>query len=282
VPLTQPLTQTLLQPLARGLIARRAGGAAPVPVWTPASIGAEVWFDASDLSSMKQDRTGASATVDAAVDSPVGSWLNKGTFGGWITAPNDSARPVLRAASGLYRLDFDGVDDRLSGALGLLRNVSAWTLAVTTQKATLADQKRILHIGVNDDGSGNIRAGLFSRNGSAAETRVIGRRVDEYGSASVIVSDDYVSQNVVLVSTGNYATTTALLRKNGVQVASNTSWLSSGTTPNSGGGIVIGAGPNIDYWDGFIYQGVVKQAVVGGSDLSSLETFLGAKAGLTI
>lgn len=250
--------------------------------WTPASIGAEVWFDASDLSTMKQDRTGASATVDAAVDSPVGSWLNKGTFGGWITAPNDSARPVLREASGLYRLDFDGVNDRLSGALGLLRNVSAWTLAVTTQKTTTTNQKRILNVGASDDGSGSLRAGLISRYGSATETRVIGRRNDADGSASAIVSDDYVSQNVVLVGIGNYATTTALLRKNGAQVASNTSWLSSGNTPNSGGGLVIGAGSGTDYWDGFIYQSVVKQAVVGGSDLSSLETFLGAKAGLTI
>lgn len=266
-----------------GRIAPNVAALSPGPAaWTPASIGAEVWFDASDLSSMKQDRTGASATVDAAVDSPVGSWLNKGTFGGWVTAPNDSARPVLRAASGLYRLDFDGVDDRFLGALGLLRNVSAWTVAASAKKATRADQRRILNIGASDDGSGGVRAGLISRFGYASETRVIGRRNNADASASAIVSDDYVSQNVVLVGIGNYATTTALLRKNGAQVASNTSWLSSGNTPNSGGGIVIGAGPNVDYWDGFIYQSVVKQAVVGGSDLSSLETFLGAKAGLTI
>lgn len=88
-------------------------------LWTPLSIGADVWFDPSDLSTMRQDRGGASATIAAAVDAPVGSRLNKGTLGGWATAPSDAARPILRSAGGLYWLGYDGVDDCFDFDAGL-------------------------------------------------------------------------------------------------------------------------------------------------------------------
>lgn len=74
-----------------------------------------VWVDPADLGGMRQDRAGASATVAAAVGSPVGSVRNKGTAAGWFTAPSDAARSVLRqdAVTGAYYLEPDGVDDWL-------------------------------------------------------------------------------------------------------------------------------------------------------------------------
>lgn len=73
----------------------------------------EVWVDPSDLSSMRQERTGASATTAAAVGSPVGSIRNRGSLGGWLVTASDGARPVLRSSGGLYWLEFDGTDDYL-------------------------------------------------------------------------------------------------------------------------------------------------------------------------
>lgn len=78
------------------------------------AIAPKIWFDASDLSTMKQERTGAAATTAAVVGQPVGSWRNKGSLGGWAVIDADAKRPILQqSANGFYELLFDGVDDLL-------------------------------------------------------------------------------------------------------------------------------------------------------------------------
>lgn len=52
-----------------------------------------VWFDPSDLSSMWID---SARTQKAQINQPVGSFRNKGTAGGYVFAPSEAARPVLR------------------------------------------------------------------------------------------------------------------------------------------------------------------------------------------
>lgn len=52
-----------------------------------------VWFDPSDLSSMWID---SARTQKAQINQPVGSFRNKGTVGGYVFAPSEAARPVLR------------------------------------------------------------------------------------------------------------------------------------------------------------------------------------------
>lgn len=74
----------------------------------------KVWIDPSDLSLMRQERTGASATTPVSVGDPVGSIKNRGTSGGWATATADDRRPILRQdATGRYYLEFDGINDFL-------------------------------------------------------------------------------------------------------------------------------------------------------------------------
>lgn len=85
------------------------GGAAFSPLSVPTVI---IWLSASDLSTLKQERTGASATTPSVVDGVVGSWLDKAS-GVWFVAPSDAARPILRNSGDLYWLEFDGVDDCL-------------------------------------------------------------------------------------------------------------------------------------------------------------------------
>ena len=77
------------------------------------AIAPKIWFDASDLSSMKQERTGAAATTAAVVGQPVGSWRNKGSLGGWAVIDADAKRPILQQTGGFYEVVFDGVDDLL-------------------------------------------------------------------------------------------------------------------------------------------------------------------------
>jgi hypothetical protein len=75
---------------------------------------------------MRQDRTGASATIAAVVDSPVGSMRNKGTAGGWFTATSDNGRPVLKQDGSKYYLSSDGTDDFLRPNVSVLLTDVWW------------------------------------------------------------------------------------------------------------------------------------------------------------
>jgi lysophospholipase L1-like esterase len=94
-----------------GRSAAALGGA-----FSPLAISPFLWLDPSDLSTLFQERTGASATTPSVVDGPVGSMHDKSANGIWLTAPSDSARPTLRNSGLLYWLEFDGVDDRLDSS----------------------------------------------------------------------------------------------------------------------------------------------------------------------
>jgi hypothetical protein len=87
-------------------------GSNPAP-WSPLDLpNTVIWLDPSDLSTMWQETTGASATTPTQVDGVVGTIKDK-AGGFYLTAPSDAARPVLRKVGELYKLEFDGVDDYL-------------------------------------------------------------------------------------------------------------------------------------------------------------------------
>lgn len=66
--------------------------------WTPARLRPEIWIDFADLSTQRQEITGASATTPVAVGDLIGSVFNKGSLGGWLVAPATGNR----ATSNLY------------------------------------------------------------------------------------------------------------------------------------------------------------------------------------
>ncbi len=66
----------------------------------PLDLSPELFFQISDLSTLKQERTGSSATTPAGVGDPVGSIQNLGTLGGWAMAEDDSRRMILRQTGG--------------------------------------------------------------------------------------------------------------------------------------------------------------------------------------
>ncbi len=67
-----------------------------IPVDAPATLGALLVVDPSDLAGMFQETTGAGASMPAAVDQPVGTIVNRGALGGYLTAPSLAERPILR------------------------------------------------------------------------------------------------------------------------------------------------------------------------------------------
>lgn len=79
---------------------------APV-AWLPSALAElAIWIDPSDLSTMRQERTGASAITPVAVGEPVGTIRDKSANGYYFVAPSDAARPILRQAGALYYLEF--------------------------------------------------------------------------------------------------------------------------------------------------------------------------------
>lgn len=85
-----------------------AGAASDTKQVTPAAGGSfhpldlspELFFQISDLGTLKQERTGPSATTPCGVGDPVGSIQNLGTLGGWAMAEDDSRRMILRQTGG--------------------------------------------------------------------------------------------------------------------------------------------------------------------------------------
>lgn len=70
------------------------------PKWTPLSIGADLWFDASALDTMYADLNGTAAAVDGNVQ----KWINRGIYNIEASALNNL--PTLRESSGIYWLEF--------------------------------------------------------------------------------------------------------------------------------------------------------------------------------
>lgn len=77
------------------VLQRIAGGPTPL-----------INFDPSDLSTMFQERTEATAVTPAVVGGPVGWQRNKGSLGGGRGAPSDATRPTLVQSAGVNLLRF--------------------------------------------------------------------------------------------------------------------------------------------------------------------------------
>ncbi len=86
--------------------------------WSPALVSAAVWIDPSDLGTLFQERTGATAATPAVIDGVVGTLANKGSLGGYFVADGDANRPILRNSGEVFWLEFDGAGDGLRLTLG--------------------------------------------------------------------------------------------------------------------------------------------------------------------
>ena len=87
-------------------------GSNPAP-WSPLDLpNTVIWLDPSDLSTLWQETTGASATTPSQVNGVVGTIRDK-VGGFYLTAKSDVARPILRKTGELYYLQTDGVDDTM-------------------------------------------------------------------------------------------------------------------------------------------------------------------------
>lgn len=103
--------------------------------FSPLSLSPHLWLDPSDLTTLRQERTGASATTPSVVDGVVGTMLDKSGNGHHVVAPSDAARPILRSSGAMYWLELDGSDDTLAVSYALAQpwdRISAWRILTKT------------------------------------------------------------------------------------------------------------------------------------------------------
>jgi hypothetical protein len=247
-----------------------AGGA-----WEPTDISSAIWLDASDASTLLQERTGGAATTSAGIGDPVGSWFNKGSAGGWATAPADSDRPILRQTGGdKYYLEFDGAGDTLLLDWSTT-SANLWAAAAFNMSSSTAGFSRVFSLSqltplVQPDFNNANGVVPLYRDGSA---NVIATLYDstKRNSKNISMNTDYVVD---------------------VQFSSTGSAMSlNGDAPQSSS---YTFGPNADrfhvgshrdaeaYFNGRLYQVVLGTAALGSGDAIDLRAFLADKSAVTL
>ena len=222
--------------------------------FTPLSIAnCALWFDPNDLSSMKQEITGASATTAVTtVGDPVGSWLNKGSLGGWAVAPTTGARPTLaQTVGGHYYLSMSGTT-----TLATQSSISAFTSASTWFSASLNTTTIWIDNRKTHDPSSGYWGVAQSGSGIApdagANVTTTGYRVN--GSA---VSPSTRGQVYTMASNIN-----AVLTSTGITITADNISISGYT-----GAYIVGR----------YYGAAAYTAVLGSTDMASVESYFASK-----
>lgn len=275
MPLAPVLRSILNSPLAPAI----GEGVGVLSFASILALNPEIAFSAAQPGAAFQERTGVSATTSSADGDPVGSLKNYGTKGGFVTAPSDPVRPIMRASGVLRYLEGDGTSSVMSGALAALRGVAGWTLVAGVRNTgSTASARNVLFI---TSGAGNTRAGLFFSTTSGVAS-IAGRR-SSADTAATALGLAHASTDIVLTGVGDYTNTDAFVRSDGLQEGSNTSWLTAGASDSDAGDVQIfaGIGPG-GYLAGRLYSLLVFGSVLGANDLRLAERWTAAQMGSTV
>ncbi len=233
------------------------GGGAP---FSPSGLfvsNTGAWYDPSDLSSMFQLSTGATAP---AVNSPVGYLGDKSGNGNHALQATVGARPILRQdGGGRYYLEFDGSDDFLRAAFTIAQpfdRVSA------VQQVTWFSGERLF------DGVTGIAATLYQSGVSPA--------IQHYNGSAAL-------NNNQLALTTNGVVTERFNGASSRMAVNNNAYLTGDTGALVPGGVTIAANNGGSEAGAIRLYGVLMIGrALTDAETASLRTYMGAKAGLTL
>jgi hypothetical protein len=233
-----------------------------VPFASMLALNPEVAVAANLSSSFYEQRTGAAATTETVVGSPVGSAKNWGTLAGWLAAATDAARPILRSAvNGRKYLETDGVNDGLIGNLLALRNAPGVTIILGIR---MTGNGAPFFISTTNDAA--TRIGIFR---GVSGTEIGGRRLnaDGFQTSGFAVNSD---EDMVLSGIADFTNTDAFIMYDGVTQASNLSFLTVGNTPNDGGhiGLMANGRGNTNFVAGRLYSALMFPRGLYGVDFN--------------
>lgn len=273
-----PRRQRIRNNLKRMWVMSAAAASAPAgPDYSPADLfeGGTYkgfWLDASNLSTLKQDTGGTTAV---AADGDVVGYIADaaGSAGIFTRRVDDTCRPLYKVVSGNSCLRFDGSNDGFVGnavADSYLTGAQNLSVVCVAQPDSTGGATQCM---VNNTDGGGIYS--FQIRLSGAGLRLIGQ--------SSLLYDQGITANEKRCYSGVLTGTTQILRRDGVQLGA------TGTTSMSAYGTGIDAsigwldfGSPVDFFKGDIYQLFIINRELTGADLTTLESYLAAKASITI
>ena len=244
--------------------------------FSPLALAPLGWWDVSDTATLWQDTAGASAvTADgqsvARIDDKSGAGLH-------MTQATASRRPVYRTSGGLHWLEFDGVDDFMSApAAGALTathevfvaaNVTApasgwngalWSYAATAANDAASDTELVIY---GDGATKRFRSRYPGFDNYDTGTNVTARM----GTAAVFWQ-------------GKIGSTDTRQATNG---GSSTTFTGASTAVPATGRYRIGSHTFSTQYLACRYYGSAVTPVLSSTDRAKFNTWIGAKAGLTI
>lgn len=252
-------------------VARTVGsrGFSPAALFASGEEGA--WYDPSDLSTLFEE----DGTTPASVNGPVGKILDKSGNGNHLVQTTETKCPTLKLASGLYYLEFDGVDDGLQSAD--IDFTGTNTMSVFSGARKEADEVAVVAELSNNVGGSN----------GAFRIASIGSNVWRYtskGTSGVNANATDYTPPVTSVLTGLSDITNDVntIRVDGVEKASPTA--NQGDGPYGNWPLNFGArnsGASL-HLDGRVYGLIVRGALSNASEIASAETYIAGKTGVSI
>jgi hypothetical protein len=223
---------------------------------------------------MWQDSAG---TTPAAIDSPVGKINDKSGNGNHATQATAAARPMLREASGLKYLDFDGIDDHLASTAAGLRITGNLTLLAAIRKDSLSRFDMLMTCQTN---AASVNQYEFrAANGAASPVQLT------FIAADTTVESD--SSTNILATAANKVI--SLRRSSGVEIeigvntTTETAAHTKVPTSDSNSEFRLGSRKGTAlFFDGRMYPAIVVARRISDSEIANARQYAAGKAGITL
>ena len=254
-----------------------ASGYIPMDVFVISNLFAAgeqgVWYDPSDFSTMFQDAAGTIPVT--AVGQPVGRILDKSGRGNHATQTTSTKRPVLQQdANGKYYLLFDGIDDALQTAsinFTATDKVTVWAGVRKLAGTVTQIIAELSSTAFSTDSTFSLRGPTLTSDSYAFTSR---------GTifAGAEISGYPPPHTSVLTGIGNISGDSAVLKVNGVQVASTITDQGTGNFGNYP--LYIGSrGGTSNPFNGRLYSLIIRGAQSTAAQISNTETYVNSKTG---
>lgn len=238
--------------------------------------GLQLWLDAT--SGLYDATSGGSEVITDS--SPVARWEDRSGNGIHFTQSTANNRPVLKTSqlNGKNIVSFDGTNDAIANASStLFRNVSGYTVfIVRKQRSTISSNKTVFTNG------STIRFDMLQSGTNKIYPR--SRRLSTDSLATLTVSNNNTTPNnfEMFCALVDHSITTCKFFKNGTLNASNTNFLTTGSTNDVSYNSVLGAfnsiggtPADIDVAEFLVYHGALSD-----TDRGTIESYLATKWGL--
>lgn len=273
--MTTPIFQPIFQPVFQDVAEPRPWGR-----WSPSLLFAAgeqgAWYDPGDMTTLFQDSAGT--TPVTAPDQPIGLMRDKSGRGNHASQVTAGSRPILRTGSGLWWLEFDGVDDCLITS-SIPFSADKMCVAASLRKTSDAAIGTVLELSDNINTNNGTFIFLAPPNAAAASYTAGFKgtvRVDRLSLASYAAPITNVVSGI-----GDISAASTKLRINGVEVSSGVVSLGAGNFGSYPLYIGRRGGATLPFV-GNLYSIVVRNSAMSAADMLALDKFSGLKCGVSI